>query len=88
MVSLRTKQAGLILSGFLVAGACVRRAPVESGLDRAVERARQDSIQFPYTAADIHFVSGMIGHHSQAIVMSRMAPTHGANSTPVSGGEL
>ena len=25
-------------------------------------------------------MSGMIGHHAQAILMSRMAPTHGANA--------
>ena len=33
----------------------------------------------PYTAADIHFMSAMIGHHSQAIVVARWAPTHGAS---------
>ena len=79
MGRLRIKHAVAVLSGCLLAGACVHRAPVESGLDRAIERARRDSIDFPYTAADIRFVTGMIGHHSQAIVMSRMAPTHGAN---------
>lgn len=32
-----------------------------------------------YTKADIEFMQGMIAHHSQAIVMSRMAESHGAN---------
>jgi uncharacterized protein (DUF305 family) len=32
-----------------------------------------------YTAADIDFMSGMIGHHSQAILISKWAPTHGAS---------
>ena len=36
--------------------------------------------RYPYTAADVQFMSGMIGHHSQAIVMARMAPTHGASN--------
>jgi uncharacterized protein (DUF305 family) len=45
----------------------------------AIARARADSLRYPYTAADIHFMSAMIGHHAQAIVMSRMAPTHGAS---------
>lgn len=36
--------------------------------------------RYAYTEADVHFMSGMIGHHAQAIVMSNMAPTHGANS--------
>jgi len=34
---------------------------------------------YPYTAADVHFMSAMISHHAQAIVMSRWVPTHGAS---------
>ena len=41
-------------------------------------KARADSARYPYTEADIHFMSGMIAHHAQAIVMARWAPTHGA----------
>jgi uncharacterized protein (DUF305 family) len=44
-----------------------------------VAQARADSIRHPYTAADVEFMSHMIGHHAQAIVMSRWAPTHGAS---------
>jgi hypothetical protein len=48
--------------------------------DRAAEaKARADSARYPYTAADVRFMSGMIGHHAQALVMARLAPTHGAN---------
>ena len=32
-----------------------------------------------YTAADVTFMQGMIGHHAQALVMAAMAPTHGAS---------
>jgi uncharacterized protein (DUF305 family) len=45
----------------------------------AIARARADSLRYPYTAADIHFMSAMIKHHAQAIDMSRLAPTHGAS---------
>jgi uncharacterized protein (DUF305 family) len=45
------------------------------------ERARADSGRPPYTEADVHFVSGMIGHHAQAIVMAGWAPTHGASAS-------
>lgn len=45
---------------------------------RAIAKARADSARLAYTAADIHFLSGMIGHHAQAIEMSGLAPTHGA----------
>ena len=34
--------------------------------------------RYPYTRADIDFVTGMISHHAQAIVMANWAPTHGA----------
>ena len=34
----------------------------------------------PYTAADVKFMQGMIGHHAQALVMAAMAPTHGARA--------
>ncbi|MEO6777849.1 MAG: DUF305 domain-containing protein [Gemmatimonadaceae bacterium] len=47
----------------------------------AIARARADSARYPYTAADIHFMTGMIGHHSQAIVMAGWAPTHEASSS-------
>jgi uncharacterized protein (DUF305 family) len=45
----------------------------------AIAQARADSLRHPYTAADVHFMSGMIHHHAQAIVMARWAPTHGAS---------
>jgi uncharacterized protein (DUF305 family) len=31
-----------------------------------------------YTAADVHFMQGMIAHHGQAILMASMAKSHGA----------
>lgn len=45
----------------------------------AIAQARTDSIRRPYTAADVQFMSGMIHHHAQAIVMARWAPSHGAS---------
>ena len=50
------------------------------GADAAVARARADSARLPYTAADIHFMSGMISHHAQAIKMAKWAITHGASA--------
>ena len=34
--------------------------------------------QYPYSDADIEFMSGMIPHHAQAVIMGRWARTHGA----------
>ena len=35
--------------------------------------------QHAYTAADIHFMGGMISHHAQALVMAGWASSHGAS---------
>ena len=48
-------------------------------VDFEIARAKADSTRYPYTAADIAFMSGMISHHAQAIVMAKWAPTHGAS---------
>ena len=45
----------------------------------AIAKAREDSARRPYTAADVHFMTGMVGHHAQAILMAGWAPTHGAS---------
>lgn len=50
------------------------------GQEGATARARADSLRYPYTQADIDFMSGMIHHHAQAITMSRWAPSHGADA--------
>jgi uncharacterized protein (DUF305 family) len=34
----------------------------------------------PYSAADVHFMSGMIPHHAQAVLIAGWAPSHGARS--------
>lgn len=53
-------------------------ATVAPSSPAAIAEARADSARHPYTEADVHFMSGMIGHHAQAIVMARWAPSHGA----------
>ena len=45
----------------------------------AIAQAQADSARYPYTDADIKFMSGMIPHHAQAIVMAGWAPSHGAS---------
>ena len=34
--------------------------------------------QYPYSDADVAFMSGMIPHHAQAVIMAGWAPSHGA----------
>ncbi|MGD8494666.1 MAG: DUF305 domain-containing protein [Gemmatimonadales bacterium] len=47
--------------------------------DVAEQAAIVDSIRRTYTQADVDFMAGMIHHHAQALVMARMAPSHGAS---------
>jgi uncharacterized protein (DUF305 family) len=46
----------------------------------ALYRARADSATMNVHEADVRFMTGMIGHHAQALVMSHMAPANGASS--------
>ncbi len=80
----------LVLTGILALGGAFEawaQHSSHSGLgllrpdSAAIARARADSMRRPYTAADIHFMSGMIPHHAQAIAVARMAPTHGASES-------
>ena len=52
-------------------------APTAAELE-ALYWARQRAAQERYTDADVAFMTGMIGHHAQALVMSAMAEKNGA----------
>jgi uncharacterized protein (DUF305 family) len=66
-------------------GASARAQPpsaaATAGLEAAKAKARADSVRWPYTAADIRFMSTMIHHHAQAIVMAKWGPSHGASAS-------
>lgn len=53
------------------------------GMDAPIVRtgasAVADSVRYGYVQADVDFMTGMIGHHAQAIKMAGWAPTHGAD---------
>ena len=57
----------------------VPQTTVETAGLEALYRARMDSARMRFTDADVHFMTGMIGHHAQALVMAGLAPTHGAS---------
>ena len=68
----------------LVTTSCASARPTvptqQMGPEAAVARARADSLRYPYTQADIDFMSGMIHHHAQAIVMAKWAPSRDASA--------
>jgi uncharacterized protein (DUF305 family) len=67
-----------VLIGAAPAAAGAQTA-LPKGSPAGIAKAKADSARYPYTPDDIHFMSGMIGHHSQAVVMAKMAPSHGAS---------
>lgn len=76
----KSRAAILVLSIMLIGGPSLALSQSDttmSGMDMGHE------IVIPkgalYTKADVEFMQGMIAHHAQAIVMSRMAESHGAN---------
>jgi uncharacterized protein (DUF305 family) len=51
--------------------------------------ALADSLRNSFTPADVEFMTGMIAHHAQALVMARMIPTHTSNGPlQVLGGRI
>lgn len=42
--------------------------------------AQIDSSRMSFTEADVMFMRGMIAHHAQALIMSRLAPENNANA--------
>jgi uncharacterized protein (DUF305 family) len=82
-----TLPAALLLAAALAAcGGASRAAPGAAPAPVArpaltpAEVARADGGRPPYTRADAEFMSGMIGHHAQAVVMAGWAPSHGASA--------
>jgi uncharacterized protein (DUF305 family) len=66
--------AGL-LCAVMLAGCGSGVRPAHAGPAPAVQGDRGVP---PFTAADVQFMSGMIAHHAQAILMTGWAPTHEA----------
>ena len=80
----RRLNAAAVLAAFVIAGcSATMHQPSSAGGDATrspAAQAKADNGQPAYTAADVKFMQGMIGHHAQALVMAAMAPTHGARS--------
>jgi len=71
-----------LLRAACAAGLCLCAATMTTGCASAPAKgiyATPPGLgQFPYSDADVAFMSGMIPHHAQAVVMAGWAPTHGA----------
>ena len=57
-------------------------APTADNSDlEAIYWARQESARQRFVQAEVDFMTGMIGHHAQALIMSDLAPKNGASSS-------
>lgn len=73
---------GAIFAAGLVLGACGSGATAGVASTPSPNNApvRAAPARTP-AAPDVEFMSGMIGHHAQAIAMAKWAPTHGASAS-------
>jgi uncharacterized protein (DUF305 family) len=46
----------------------------------AEPKARPDLVRYPYSQADVDFMTGMIPHHAQAVLIAGWAASHGARA--------
>ena len=89
----RLRPSGAALVAALVLSACTNAASrnvvlvttpapppgASTPIVRTGVSAVADSIRYGYVQADVDFMTGMIGHHAQAIKMAGWAPSHGAD---------
>ena len=84
----RTFSSIVLLTFTLLFSACASSgkmsdAPASSQDTQEMEDlfwARQEAARSRFVQADVDFMTGMIGHHAQALVMSAMAEKNGAGS--------
>jgi uncharacterized protein (DUF305 family) len=82
---MRLMNAGRITAGLFAAavlGGCAGASPgaATAGVaPRADSAAAAARAPLPHSAADARFMSDMIMHHSQAVLIAGWAPTHGAS---------
>ena len=77
----RTRTAGVLLL-CAAASACSSAMQQASVAPTPVLGASAPTAPLParITQADVHFMSGMIPHHAQAVLIASWAPTHGASA--------
>jgi uncharacterized protein (DUF305 family) len=78
LVTRRRLGLAVLLSGLAVAGCSSATGQQSTGTPAPQPAA---GVRSHYTEADVRFMSGMIHHHAQALVMAGWAPTHGASSS-------
>jgi uncharacterized protein (DUF305 family) len=78
--------SGVLLAAAVFAGCGGTRAPVRTGPAPGAGSGSPVAVstvaptgRFPFVQADVHFMTGMIAHHAQAVVMAGWAKSHEAS---------
>ena len=71
----RRSTAAILLTTVIAIAPASPGASLRQGAD---PKPRPDLVRAPYSAADIEFMSGMIPHHAQAVLIAGWAGSHGA----------
>jgi uncharacterized protein (DUF305 family) len=69
----------LVALGLALIGCSGSRTVANSPSPARSSAAKPGGGHYPYTQADVDFMTHMIGHHAQALVMAGWAPSHGAS---------
>lgn len=77
-MTVHTTAATLLLATALAGCGGAARAPASATVPPSAATTAA-SPGFPHTPADLEFMTGMLRHHAQAILMAGWAPSHGAS---------
>jgi len=81
----------MFMALLILSTGCASTAPMEESASASVEQGemtdmerlfweRQQEAKSRYTQAEVDFMTGMIGHHAQALIMSGMAPENAGSN--------
>ena len=79
-IPLSRAAVGLLVAAIGASACASATAGTTAAASAPASSPATDSARQSYTAADVRFMSNMIGHHAQAIQMARWAGTHDASS--------
>ena len=71
--------AGFAAVGLAACSSAVQHSAGGNATQSAPAQAQQQSSKKPVNPADVHFMTGMVAHHAQAVLIAGWAPSHGAS---------
>jgi uncharacterized protein (DUF305 family) len=76
---MRSQRLQLLVACLIVVLACASSADASRQSAQTAEpKPRPDLVRQPFSPADVDFMSGMIPHHAQAVLIAGWAASHGA----------